>query len=184
MKKEQFEEYAIDYLRGDLNDEEKRKFEIFLEQKKDFQVEFEEVKATWQIFNQVSDVETSKQMDERFYKALHIELDKSKLNKISELSELFFGWFKPQYAFGVMLLAIGVLGGYFLKGSDTQVNNEDVMIVANDDGGAREKLVLTLLEQPSANKRLDGVSEANKIAHIDATIINALLKTLNNRFQC
>lgn len=179
MKKENFEEYTIDYLRGDLNGEEKREFEIFLEQNKDFQVEFEEVKATWQIFNQVGNVEASKQMDESFYKALHIELENNKPSRITELSELFFGWFKPKYAFGAMLLAIGILGGYFLKGGDAQENNEDVMVVTNDSG-AREKLVLTLLEQPSANKRLDGVSEANKITHIDVAIINALLKTLNN----
>ena len=70
-------------------------------------------------------------------------------------------------------------GDIFLKDSGGQGGNNDVMVMVND-GGVREKLVLTLLDQPSANKRLDGVSEANKIAHIDATIINALLKTLNN----
>ena len=44
----------------------------------------------------------------------------------------------------------------------------------------REKLVLTLLEQNSANRRLEGVSEANKIGRVDDRVVDALLRTLNN----
>ena len=40
--------------------------------------------------------------------------------------------------------------------------------------------MLTLLEQPSANQRLQGINEVNKIGKIDETVITALLKTLNN----
>ena len=54
-------------------------------------------------------------MDEKFYKALQIEQDKGKHKGTSELLELLLGWFKPQYALGILLLALGVLGGYFFK---------------------------------------------------------------------
>ena len=50
MKKEQFEEFTIDYLKDNLDVNIKKTFEKFLEQNKDFQVEFEEIKNTWQIF--------------------------------------------------------------------------------------------------------------------------------------
>ena len=37
-----------------------------------------------------------------------------------------------------------------------------------------------MLEQPSANKRLQGVNEANKIEKVDEKVIKALLQTLNS----
>jgi hypothetical protein len=55
------------------------------------------------------------------------------------------------------------------------------VLVANDETEeVRQKLVLTLLEQPSANQRLQGVSEANKFENADEIVIKALLQTLNS----
>ena len=41
-------------------------------------------------------------------------------------------------------------------------------------------MVLTLLDQPSANKRLQAVNEVNKLSSVTKTITKALFSTLNN----
>ena len=90
-----------------------------------------------------------------------------------------FGWFKPQFAFGALFLMVGLGVGYFLASNEEKSSNQ---VVAKDKEteAVRQKLILTLLEQPSANQRLQGVGEANKIVAVDEIVIKALLKTLNN----
>ena len=44
----------------------------------------------------------------------------------------------------------------------------------------RTQLVMSLLDQPSASKRLQAVNEVNKLTEVTERIISALLKTLNN----
>ena len=67
MKKELFEITAIDYLRGELNTEEKITFEEYLKKNSDAMEDFEELKASWGILNSLSDPETSEAMDTRFF---------------------------------------------------------------------------------------------------------------------
>jgi hypothetical protein len=70
------------------------------------------------------------------------------------------------------------LGYFFSPGRSDPGKMDGVSGTETEE--VRERLVLTLLEQPSANKRLQGVSEANKIERVDETVIKALLQTLNN----
>ena len=86
----------------------------------------------------------------------------------------------PQLAYGLALLILGLGIGFFINFQSPQMQE----VVGNDSNAeveeVREKLVLTLLEQPSANRRLQGISEADKIKKLDDTVIYALLQTLNN----
>lgn len=178
MKKEEFEIRAIDYLRDDLTKIQREEFESFLDKNESFKEEFQELTTSWQLLNLASVPEPSEQMDAKFYENLYSVQNHSK-KKDSEDSWLqsLFGWFKPQYALGLLLLAVGLLGGYFLKGD---VQQPRVELVDNDNGSeVREKLVLTLLEQPSANKRLQGVHEVAKLDETTEAITKALFVTLN-----
>lgn len=182
MEKERFEQLAMDYLRGEMNEEQKLAFESFLEQNPKNNNDLTEIKRIWIQMDAVKIPEPSEEMDERFFNRLYGEIEKIDTSS-KQKTGLFRGgssWLTPQLAYGILILLIGLTLGYFLKpnGNGTLPSPE---VVSNQEATEiREKLVLTLLEQPSANKRLQGVSEANKIEKVDEKVINALLKTLNH----
>ncbi|WP_394973568.1 HEAT repeat domain-containing protein [uncultured Croceitalea sp.] len=178
--KEEFEIMAIDYLKGEISLDDKVVFEKFLSNNPSYQKEFEDLKLLWKDTNAINVPEPSEQMDVKFFDMLNSETEiqkKPNLNWFSKFSANLSILMKPQFAYGLLLLTIGLSIGYFLKPKETQTVTK---IVANDETEeVREKLVLTLLKQPSVNKRLQGVSEANRFGKVDETVIKALLQTLN-----
>ena len=182
MEQEKFEQWTMLYLSGRLDAEEEKEFEEFLKNHKEFQVPFEELQQTWLQIGEANIPEPSEEMDLKFYDMLHGEMAKTEgLNNNSQSgfwSFLEVLW-QPKFAYGLLLVCLGLGLGYFLRPE----TNQPVQTIANqenDTDGVREQLVLTLLEQPSANQRLQGIGEANKISKVDERIIRALLQTLNN----
>lgn len=182
MKKELFEIHAIDYLRDELNEKDKVVFEEYLKTNTDASVAFDEIKTSWNMLNSISVPKISEAMDTRFFDYLNTEVEntKKKNNWQGSLSNLFAPLIRPQLAYAILLLGAGLTIGYLLKSNSTQPIIENTVVSNQETEEVREKLVLTLLEQPSANKRLQGVSEATKIESVDETVMTALLQTLNN----
>lgn len=182
MKKEQFEKLAMDYLRRELDAEERSTFESFLKHNPQYAKELSAMESIWVQMNGISIPEPSEKMDAQFFGHLHSEIEKNK--KTSNWASKFFGtvspWPKLQLAYGLLILGIGLTLGYVLNSGNGNKGPDSVITFNQDTEEVREKLVLTLLEQSSANKRLQGVSEANKIGKVDEKVITALLKTLNN----
>ncbi len=181
MEHTDFEILALAYLRGALEEKEITEFESLLETNPSYKNIFEGMASTWDVMDTIKVPEPSEKMDNTFFQMLGEEMEKeSKGNPIARFLESLQRWlFRPQLAYGLLFLVVGLGAGYFLR-QDGQNQNPAVIVASDDANEVREKLVLTLLEQPSANKRLEGVSEANKIRQVDATVIEALLKTLNN----
>ena len=183
MEQEKFDIWMMEYLSDDLGEDAKKEFELFLRDNPAYQENFEELNGTWEELDGVSTTEPSKEMDERFLNMLHGEIEKTKESEVSSknwlvlVGEIFW---KPQMAYGILLLVMGLSLGYFLKNVATNTPVETTVVRNPDTENVREQLVLTLLEQPSANKRLQGISEVNKIQKVDDKVISALLKTLNN----
>lgn len=78
---------------------------------------------------------------------------------------------------GMLLLILGIMVGYGL--SPTQRYEAQISSLSQEIQHMRETMVLTLLDQPSATQRLKAVSISTHLSEADATIYNALLKTLN-----
>ncbi|WP_343487446.1 HEAT repeat domain-containing protein [Allomuricauda sp. d1] len=183
MEKERFELLAIDYLRGGLEGKDKKVFEDYLKKNPEAIATFEELKESWHLMDSLSTPETSAAMDARFFEFLHAETEKNAGKQggwIDNLSNSLKYLFRPQLAYGLILLGIGLAVGYFLNSNDNAQVIEKTVVSNQETEDVREKLVLTLLEQPSANKRLQGVSEAGKIESVDEQVMAALLQTLNN----
>ncbi|MEM9647546.1 MAG: HEAT repeat domain-containing protein [Bacteroidota bacterium] len=180
MDKEQFEIQAMEYLSGAMTDERKSDFETFIGKHPSFKIELQELQDTLEMIKAMDAPEPSAKMDTVFFSALSEELDRKKARR-SDSGLLKYLWpvQKPQWVFGVIVLCLGLAIGYLLN---NQNSAEPIEVVTQDDEteSMRQKLVLTLLEQPSANQRLQGVSEANKIGQADEIVIRALLQTLNN----
>ncbi len=180
MEKEQFEIQVMDYLAGVLSAKEREQFESFLKDNPEYAKQYKELVETWKIVRTASTPEPSSQMDEVFFKMLSTAIEKevAKPPKKS-FAEVLSGLFKPQFAYGLLLLGIGLGIGYFMN-SDSGTAPNEILVADEETEAVRQKLVLTLLEQPSANQRLQGVSEANKFNDVDEIVVKALLQTLNN----
>lgn len=180
MNKENFETRSIDYMSGIMSEDEKRDFKKFLDENPEYTDQFDELASTWGMINTLDTPEPSSKMDEAFFEMLSGEVEKSdKKNGWATLLEGLMMVFKPQLAYGILLLGIGLGVGYYLNSSNN-TNSTQTIVSNQETEDVRQKLVLTLLEQPSANQRLQGVGEANKFEDVDEMVIKALLQTLNN----
>lgn len=180
MEQEKFEIQAMEYMTGTMSKDPAKDFKKFLDENPEYHELYKELVDTWTMVDALETPEPSAKMDEAFFEMLSNKLAKKEKKTFWDMVvEGFSSIYKPQWAFGILLLGIGLTLGYFLNSSDA--SNPKGMVVSNDETeDVRQKLVLTLLEQPSANQRLQGVSEANKFKDVDEIVIKALLQTLNN----
>ena len=183
MEQEKFDIWVMEYLSDVLGEDARKEFESFLRDNPEHLENFERLNGTWNDLESLSTPEPSKKMDESFFDMLHIEIDKTENEKkdagswVSKIVEVLW---KPQMAYGILLLVMGFSLGYFLKTDAVKASVATSIVRNSDTENVREQLVLTLLEQPSASKRLKGISEVNKIQKLDDRVISALLQTLNN----
>ncbi|WP_181899512.1 HEAT repeat domain-containing protein [Flagellimonas nanhaiensis] len=179
MDKEKFEILAMDFMSGEMSHEAAEDFRQFLEKNPNYKEEYKQLESIWTKVDAMQTPDPSTEMDETFYGMLGQEIEKSK--KKRGWNGIFSGFFtvlKPQLVYGVLLLGVGFLVGLYFNSQEAQPG--EIMVSTDETADVRQKLVLTLLEQPSANQRLQGVSEANKIEDADNIVIQALLQTLNN----
>lgn len=180
MDYKEFQEMMMDYISGNLSRENKIIFEQFLKNNPQYQEEFKQM----QIFfdgDETEIPEPSTAMDVKFYTMLNAQEKKSNRWSISILDRVihfFEGSLPKQMVYTLVILTIGFFVG---KGLNTtkKVSNESIEYAQKETESVRSQLILALLEQPSANKRLQAVNEANKLNSVTETIIKALFSTLN-----
>lgn len=183
MEQKKFDLWMMEYLSDSLEEDARIEFEAFLADNAEYRENFEKLNGTWKDLGKISIPEPTAKMDEGFFDMLNSEIEKTENLKnkssswVSTMAELLW---KPQMAYGILLVVMGLSLGYLLKSDTTNTAIETTVVRNPETENVREQLVLTLLEQPSANKRLRGINEANKIQIVDDKVISALLKTLNN----
>ena len=180
MRGEEFEILALDYLRGTLSEDRKSEFEELLKSDVKYREQLEQLRVVWELMDEVKVPEPSQEMDHTFFAVLSNEMKNQAGKKavLKDFLDTLLGWFmKPQLAYGLLFLVL--VGGYFLNIKEDTSDAPTTTVADSETEEVRGKLVLTLLEQSSANRRLEGVSEANKIGKVDDQVINALLRTLN-----
>lgn len=178
MDYKEFKNTITDYLSDNLSVEKKEEFDAFMESNKDYKNEFEATKVLW---NSTSEMEVtpSPKMDMDFYSMLKKEEEKLTRTSFLEKVQVFFsGRIVKQLVLSCVLLCIGFFAGSNFN-SATNSSAEKIEIAQKETESVRSQLVLTLLDQPSANKRLQAVNEVNKLNKVTKTIINALFSTLN-----
>ncbi|MFK7813814.1 MAG: HEAT repeat domain-containing protein [Maribacter sp.] len=182
MEQERFEIWMMDYLSGELNESGQVEFEKYLKGHPEHQQEFEAISGTWKQVDITKVPVPSEKMDDAFLDMLNSEIEKgeSKTSWIGSLISFFESIQKPQLAFGMLLLCIGLSAGYFLNSNSGEVPTNEISVTDSETEEVRGQLVLTLLEQTSANKRLQGVNEAAKLNDANERVIEALFTTLNN----
>ena len=177
MERKQFEELITDYITGNCSEQQTQEFELFLNNNPEANQEVEEMKLFLNGFGQ--EVETSSAMDMKFYSMLNAEEQKkNKVSLLVKLRNLLQAKFTKQLAYTFAILTVGFFAGNTFNIND-QTNVNSLNVAQNETEDVRSQLVLTLLDQPSANKRLQAVNEVNKLSSVTQTITKALFSTLN-----
>lgn len=177
------EQQMMDYLNGDLSAEALSHFEKLLAEDAELSQEVTELKQMMSKLEQYSSInmpEPSEAMDAQFYQMLNEEVQKSEVSEVGLLKKLA-SWFSlPQMrkvGFAFSMMAFGVFVGHYWQLLDQQ-SSVQAQQVAIKDQQIQALTVLSLLDMPSANKRMLAVSLASMNEQPDAMVVNALLNTL------
>lgn len=185
MSEQKFIEMQMDFLSGKLRKKDKDAFESYLQSHPEQLESFHSLKESWEHLGVLPDAEPSKQMDQKFYAFLDKELQKNKAVSPSLWEQLNAYFFEKRLSFSVgqlaFALAILLLGVWL--GSKTQAPisqaKENIANTNTEIEEVRTQLFISLIEQNSASKRLQAVSEVNKLNELSHKVIDALLQTLN-----
>ncbi len=178
MNHKEFKETIVDYISENLSTKKQQEFKQFLKDNPDSQKEIEEINLLWSGLEE--NVEPTTAMDIKFYTMLNAQKKSKERVTLIPASENFLAKiFSKKIVYTLAILAIGFFIGNNLN-IETDLSEETLQIAQKETEEVRGQLVLTLLEQPSANKRLQAVSEVNKLNSVTETIVKALFSTLNN----
>ncbi len=174
-----FQNSITDYLSENLSIVKREEFEQFLYDYPQHQEEFQEAKLFWNgLSEEIPEPTTA--MDVNFYTMLNSQKQKENQESIfAKIVNLFSGNLIKQLSYTLAVLAIGLFLGKQLN-SATNIPEKTIEVAEKETENVRSQLVLTLLDQPSANKRLQAVNEVQKLNSVTETIIKALFSTLNN----
>jgi hypothetical protein len=94
----------------------------------------------------------------------------------------FVGWLHPlPAALGLTLLLAGFVGGWWVRGNSRPVaqgQDDQIALLRGEVHATDQLLVLSMLQQQSANDRLEGISYSNRLSQLNPRIVDALLRSL------
>lgn len=174
MDKERAIELWQDYLMGDLSSEAEKQLNDFLSANPEIKTEFAGLEDTWKLFDQVERPEPSSQMDARFYAMMASQ--GSQLQKENPLDRVV-GWLLNGWQVGLASLVVGLFIGWWLL--PTQQQSQDIAKLTNEVSDMKTMMMLTLIEQPKAQDRIQAVNLSTELDGNDDRVIEALVSTLN-----
>ena len=149
--------------------------------------EYDEFKKMWALMNELPQAEPSLDMSEAFNASLQeykesITVPKRTLKEIfGQLLDSLFPAPKPAFAFAVATLVFGMVIGYLIPkhGNNNLAYDRQIDSLSAQMSEMRQLIVLSMLQDPSASKRIQAVSFSENIENADEKVITALFTTLN-----
>lgn len=170
MKSNHITEIITDYLDGLLNADQHKEAEAHLRNCKSCSAELKETRELLKAFGKEENIAPSKRLKDRFYHMLEEEKQHSakvipinqKNNRISALLKI---------AAGIALL----IGAFSLgKFQQQQQSNLTIAALENKSLEIKETAMLSLMENQSASRRIQGVNYIEEFTEPDEAIIKAL----------
>ncbi|HET6558876.1 MAG TPA: zf-HC2 domain-containing protein [Prolixibacteraceae bacterium] len=174
-------------LTDSLQETARREIDGHLKGCADCREELEEVKKIWHLMGEVEQPEPSQAMKANFNAMLSDykkEADAKKnpiVEWVGKLREFFSLQVQPRLAYSLLLVAIGLLGGYLLHRPEQSATayNRQIDSLAMQVSEMKQVMMLSLLQNPSASQRIRAVSYTEEISHVDMKVLGALFTTLN-----
>lgn len=100
------------------------------------------------------------------------------MNKLQEYWSLQA---QPRLAFSLLLVAIGLMGGYFLHqpGQTSLAYNRQIDSLTSQVTEMKQVMMFSLLNDPSASERIRAVSYTEEVNSVDTRVMKALFTTMN-----
>ncbi len=181
---QELEMEMMDYLAGRMSAEQVLAFEQLIADHPEYSqelVELQQMMALIDQHNQAEVPEPSAQMDENFYAMLHEEV-KKEVHQNNQWWHRLTAWAQlPQvrkFTYACSFLVVGVFMGHYMHLLSNQTDL-DAQRLAVKDQQIQALTVLSLLDMPSANKRLMAVNLAAMTEQPNEAIFKALLTTLS-----
>ena len=187
MSCEKIQERFADYLTGDIDEEGLRAVRDHIAVCPDCRQELQDLTAVWAKLGVLPDEQPSGALRTRFYSMLEeakAEAARSERKAAGRGFLSAFGdWFtfrRPSFAasFSAFLLLAGMAAGWFLSGGRLAPGRLATLQREVED--MRQAAAVTLLRQPSAADRLQGISYTADVERPEAGTLEALINTLDN----
>jgi HEAT repeat protein len=174
-------------LNGELDEIQISEFESHLAACKDCMLEYETAKKLWLLMGELPQPDPSPSMKAGFnavlsnYKQELVE----RRNPVREWLNSLQGYWnqkaQPRLAFSMVLIAFGMIMGYFLHrpAATTLSYNAQIDSLSSQVSEMKQVMMLSLLQDPSASQRIKAVSYTDDLSNVNMKVIDALLTTLN-----
>lgn len=164
-----------EYIQGELDASIKADIEMHLGHCNSCSIALEEYKILSNVFIEVPEIAPSPELEQNFEAMLLKE--KATHQKIIPLVNARFSWKNAlRVAAGIALIA----SAYFIGNTMQTPGLEDEVVEAKAQSNSKEQLAaLSLIENRSASKRVQGVYIIEDFSEINSEIIDALIKRMN-----
>jgi hypothetical protein len=151
------------------------------------QEEFQELNETWTRLGILKEEQPGPELRRDFYRWLESyqkELIPQQRNKWRQR----FAQFPPRWQFSApamrfaaaaLIIALGFGAGFFI-GSGKKTANGQLHVLNQEVDSLKQQVSLTLLSQPSASARLQGLAMTSRLQEPNPLLLATLLDTLNN----
>jgi hypothetical protein len=186
MNCEKIQDRFADYLTGDLEEEARREVQDHISSCGPCRAEIENLTAVWAKLGVLPEEQPGGGLRHRFYSML--ETYKNELDvaaKTPARARILAGWRewftfrRPAFAasFSTFLLLLGLGTGWLMSGSGGK--SARLTTLQREVQDMRQTIAISLLSQPTASERLQGVSYSAAVRNPSAKTLTALVNTLN-----
>ncbi len=181
MKKEIIEKLMAEFLSPGISAGDKEELKNKLIQSGYDKVELEDMDKLYSMLDEIDVPETSGKLDTDFYRSLELYKD-AYSDKSSQFRTFITTLFNKKYAFRFAYSFALIVFGWYLGSWSGRIDNNNVKIqsMSLEISQMKQVMIYTMLEQPSATKRIKAISYTDKFENVDDKILNTFLDTLNN----
>ena len=168
-------DWIADYFDGALSKEERTAFQNKMKTSKAFAKEVEAYEMLFEAINKEEQEIPTKALEANFLKML--EEEKANQAKVVSIAPQQKSW-----SFGLLKVAasIAILISMFYLGRYSKLTETEsqISLIERETVEAKQMAVLAMMENQSANKRMQGVQFVEELVEPDPAIINALAERL------
>ena len=187
MKCKDYREQFASLLKNTIDKTKRSEIESHLTDCDDCRAEYEAFEKIWNLMGEISQPEPSEALRKGFNNVLsdyREELNERKntigewMNKLREFLALQT---QQRLAFSLLLVPLGLIGGYLLHqpAQSATSYNRQIDSLSSQVSDLKQVMLLSLLQDPSASQRIRAVSYTDEISNVNYKVIDALFTTLN-----
>jgi hypothetical protein len=154
----------------------------------DCRKEFNTLKKIWDLMGEIPQPQPSAEMQAEFSDIL-ADFKKEMIPKINpspewiiRLKEWLYFQLRPSLTASILLVAAGLISGYLLHQPRQSAISYSRQIdsLSSQVSEMKQLMMLSLLQDPSASKRIQAVAYTDEMSNVNLKVIDALFTTLND----